>query len=358
MRSTKSIIVFGTWIKKSWSKQLQVYCNLKIEDGYDVYFVSDLHKVTEYRLEGRLQLLGWPSKRPRSFGDFVFLWLLLRRTRPEVVIANFGSVSLVVLVSFLFGIKVRIAFSHSTLTIARTKNIFRQYLRFIVYRLCTHIITVNNDISQQVIRRFRIPKSKVSVLFNSYYPTKNNLLCKKEKIILTVAALEIWKGVDILINAFYNCKSILSGYKLYIIGNGSQRQSLSNLIEKLELTDCVQILGEMRFEEVQEYMRRSEIFVLPSRNDGSPQAILEAMANECVVIATAVGGIPEMIIDYKNGLLIPTVDVLDRLCNSFMTLIDDPLLKQQLSGAAKETVLQKFSATSWAEKLDKIVREN
>jgi glycosyltransferase involved in cell wall biosynthesis len=357
MRSKKSLIVFSTWIQKSSSKQLQVYCRLKNQEGYEVYFVSDLHKVTTIRNQDGLILLGWPSLRPRGLKDLFFLWKLLHSVKPELVIANFTSFPFVILLSYCFRIKKRVAFFHTTLSMTsnQSKPKARTLIRLVLYRLCTHVIVVNQEIYQQVKERFKIPERKLFILLNSYdINASSKPEKKKEKIILTVATLELWKGVDILIQAFHMANKELQDYSLVIIGNGSLKQSLYELVESFSLLDRVHFLGEMRYVQVQEEMKKAEIFVLSSRNDGSPQVVLEAMANECLVIATAVGGIPAMVTDHVNGMLIPVDDVVERLSNALIKAARDSSVRKKLSTEARITVYTHFSSEAWALNLDSI----
>jgi glycosyltransferase involved in cell wall biosynthesis len=90
------------------------------------------------------------------------------------------------------------------------------------------------------------------------------------------------------------------------------------------------------------YYNLLDVFVLPALRDGLPNALLEAMACECAIVATPVGGIPDAITDGVNGLLVPAGDAA-ALATAIHTLLDDAALRQQLGRNARETILREFT---------------
>jgi glycosyltransferase involved in cell wall biosynthesis len=137
--------------------------------------------------------------------------------------------------------------------------------------------------------------------------SRENLEIKNEFLIITVARLEKVKGIEYLIKA----AKIISinqqnQYKsvFLIIGDGSQRKNLENLVRKLNLEDKVRFLGQIPNEKIPEYLVAADCFVLPSLREGFGIVILEAMACGVPVIGTNVGGIPDIIKDGENGILV------------------------------------------------------
>jgi glycosyltransferase involved in cell wall biosynthesis len=356
MPGKKSIMVFGTWIQKSWSKQLQVFCSYKAQQGYKVYFITDLHKVREESVIEGVHVLAWPAQRPDTFRSLVFLAALLWKVQPVMVIANFSSVPLVTVMAWLFRTPVRVAFFHTTFAIKVSESVLRKMIRRGVYRTCTHLVAVNKEIAKQAQRKFRIPENKMHVLLNSYPTAGGVVTMKKKRKIVTVAALEDWKGVDRVVEAFSQVQQQLPEYELIIIGGGSRQDDLKQLVAKSGISKRVYFRGEMKFTEVQSELSEAEIFVLLSREDGSPQVVLEAMANGCSVIATNIGGIPEMISHNINGVLVNSDIAIEQTVMELQRLSNDFDLRRRLSQEAQDVVKHKFSANSWAVKLDLITQ--
>lgn len=130
----------------------------------------------------------------------------------------------------------------------------------------------------------------------------DNDLC----IIGTVSCFKKQKNLTDLIMAFAHAYSINPLVRLEIIGDGIMRQNLEQLIEEKKIGDVVTLLGWQ--EDVAEHMRRWHLFALSSLWEGLPCAIVEARIMKLPVVCYSVGGISDIIIDGKNGFLIPSGD--------------------------------------------------
>ena len=146
----------------------------------------------------------------------------------------------------------------------------------------------------------------IKVIPNGIDPGKFENLTKKPHdgfVIITVARLEKVKGTEYLIGAFARL-SLLGRLSLVIIGDGSERKNLENLVKKLNLEERVEFLGEIPNERIPEYLAGADCFVLPSLKEGFGIVVLEAMAAGVPVVASKVGGIMDIIEDGKTGLLV------------------------------------------------------
>ena len=124
-------------------------------------------------------------------------------------------------------------------------------------------------------------------------------------LVITVARLEKVKGIEYLIEAASRSDLLgRSDILILIIGDGSQRKNLENLVKKLNLQEKVKFLGQIPNEEIPKYLAQADCFVLPSIKEGFGIAILEAMAAGLPVIGTRVGGIMDIIEDQKTGILV------------------------------------------------------
>jgi len=123
-------------------------------------------------------------------------------------------------------------------------------------------------------------------------------------VVATVARLEKVKGIEYLIKSISNLKSQISNLTCLIIGDGSERKNLENLVGKLDLKEKVKFLGEIPNEKIPDYLAQVDCFVLPSLREGFGIALLEAQAAGIPVIGTKIGGILDLIEDGKTGLLV------------------------------------------------------
>jgi glycosyltransferase involved in cell wall biosynthesis len=157
-------------------------------------------------------------------------------------------------------------------------------------------------------------------------------------VIGTVARLDREKGIDVLLTAL----GALPGVELVIVGDGQERPALEQLAATLGVADRVQFTG-WRVDPRHE-LERFDLFVLPSRLEALPLSIVEAMLAELPVVATPVGGVPEMVTT-ETGLLVNPDDP-HQLAGAIRTLLDDPARMRRLGQAGRQQALVQFSATA------------
>ena len=162
----------------------------------------------------------------------------------------------------------------------------------------------------------------------------------EQTVLLFIGRLTEAKGVDVLLRALSGAEEWEENCVLLIVGEGSQKKYLENLGQSLGLVRKVRFLGVC--EDIPELLAAADVFVLPSRWEGLPMVILEAMAAGKLIIATTVGGIPEVIEDGKTGLLVRAEDV-ESLRNVLESVVADVSLREKLGVAAKNRVKQLFS---------------
>lgn len=163
------------------------------------------------------------------------------------------------------------------------------------------------------------------------------------------------KGVFELARAFARVTGDLPGLRLVYAGKGSGVEETRRLADQLGLGGRVEFTGWLEAERARATLAAATIFVLPSFVEGMPMALLEAMALGLPVIATPVGGVPEIVTHQVDGLLVPPGDV-DALAAAIARLMSEPALRERLGRAARETAAQRFSLDSAVERLLGIYR--
>jgi glycosyltransferase involved in cell wall biosynthesis len=127
-------------------------------------------------------------------------------------------------------------------------------------------------------------------------------------------------------------------------------------IADLGIEGTAQVRNWLSAPEVAALLASADVFVLPSRSEGQPMAVLEAMAHGVCVVASGVGGIPELVEDGRSGLLLPPDDV-DLLVNALRKVLDDRDLRERLGGAARQRVLSEFDVDVVWRRLDALYLE-
>lgn len=199
------------------------------------------------------------------------------------------------------------------------------------------------------------PAAKVEVLHNAVaIPDKARLQrrAEREPTLLFLGHLLRDKGVYDLVRAFAAAARRFPQLRL-VLGGVGDVGAIQQLATQLGVQERVSCPGWLGPEHKSAALRDSTIFVLPSYAEGMPMALLEAMSWGVPVVATPVGGIPQLIASEANGLLVAPGDV-DGLADALIRLLQDPALRERLGNAARTTVERGFSLQEALAKLSGI----
>ena len=142
--------------------------------------------------------------------------------------------------------------------------------------------------------------------------------------------------------------------KVLIVGDGSIRPDLMTQTRDLGISEHVEFVGHR--EDTKELVQAMDIFVLPSLSEGIPMALLEAMAASRSVVASRVGGVPEIIEDKVEGFLVEPMDV-NGLAEKCLRLIQSPDMAHKMGGMARARVERDFSAENMTDRVAALYRE-
>ena len=145
------------------------------------------------------------------------------------------------------------------------------------------------------------------------------------------------KGFDVALRALAE----LEGVFLHLVGDGPDRKALEELAAELGLEGRVRFEGWVQ--DVRPALERCDVFVAPSRREAFGMAVAEAMAAGLPVVASAVGGLPELVVHGETGLLVPPDDP-RALAGAVCTLVKDPASARRMGRAGRERVLRHFGA--------------
>lgn len=209
------------------------------------------------------------------------------------------------------------------------------------------IVMPSQGFLREIARLFPTLSGKLSYIYNGIDHAELSQKIRAPaaaglgRYVLCVAAHNERKGVDVLIRSFAKVRNEHPELKLVLLGDGPARPRLEALTWEMGLRDSVVFLGIRPRTDVIGLLRHCEVFVLPSRSESFGIAVLEAMACGRAVVACAVGGIPDIITDCANGLLVPPNEP-SALANALLRVLGDRALRASMGENAFATVQGRF----------------
>jgi glycosyltransferase involved in cell wall biosynthesis len=318
------------------------------DDLYDKWLKS--YDIPLYNLNAFNKTTGYTKKITNLIAGMWRLWKLLRAEKFDAVVTfTHDSNMLGLPLAWLAGVPVRVG---THLGVIRGIPHWREKL---------HSILVNTGIIQVLIAastRTRdnavqegISPNHIEIIFNAISPFKLSAgdrisarqklgLLENDFFLIAVGRLVYEKGHEFLIQAIPSVTRSFPNVAVGICGSGPLFGQLKEQISALALENKVRLLGQ--WENVRELLAAADAFVLPSRWEGLPMALLEAMMAGLPIIATKVEGVEEVIVEGKHGFLVPTENA-NALADAIIQLLTDPQLRHKMGAAAKEQVLELYT---------------
>jgi glycosyltransferase involved in cell wall biosynthesis len=233
---------------------------------------------------------------------------------------------------------------------------------------CDKMIFISQPLIDWALREGVTPESKVAKIYsgielNHFRPVsaeeKKRIRKKwgirpRDPVIGMISKLWEGKGHATLIQAFRDIKREMAQAKLVIVGEGYLQDELVALVDRLGLRDSVLFTGFQM--DVFEIIATFDVAVLPSFFEGMGRVLLEAMAMEKPVVATRVGGIPDLVDDGVNGFLLSPGKTRE-LAQALLKVLRDKKLARKLGKEGRKKTTERFSAESMVQSIDRIYRE-
>ena len=203
------------------------------------------------------------------------------------------------------------------------------------------VLTIYNGIDLTHYRHIDRQKVRVEVRNELNIPVEANVLA-------TVAVLRDLKGIQFMIRAMPKILASYSDAYYLVAGDGTYRDTLVAEVAELGVENRVSFTGMRK--DIPRILSASDVFVLPTLTEALPTVLAEAMAAHLPIIASAVGGIPEMINDYENGRLVSPGNV-QQLTDVVIELLSDGGSRQKMGEAGWEVVNRKFNISEQVRRL-------
>jgi glycosyltransferase involved in cell wall biosynthesis len=223
------------------------------------------------------------------------------------------------------------------------------------------VATTNSDL--EFIRTLGYPKSRIHLIPNAvetdyWRPTCEsplNPIERFEDYILFVGVLNRRKNCELLIRAFSKLHDQRQNLHLIIVGTGPFENRLRKLIEKDMIADKILFLKDISNERLRSLYQNARMLVHPSKSEGLPTVVLEAMASGTPVVVSEIPGSRDVIMDRINGFLFNQESVND-LVDAIETVLDSPNLVSQIKNRAIETIHERFSWSRIAKQMANLMR--
>jgi glycosyltransferase involved in cell wall biosynthesis len=236
---------------------------------------------------------------------------------------------------------------------ALTPGLRRGLLR-VTDRLVDAIVVNCEAVRRELVEIDRVPASFIHLCYNGLDARLYESVREPREgpvVVGVICALRPEKGLDTLLEAFARLGQREA--RLLIVGSGPALDGLQALAAKLDLRDrCV---FEPATKHVAERLRDIDVFVLPSLSEAFSNSLMEAMASGCCVVASRVGGNPELVIEEESGLLFRPGDSAD-LARCLGRLLTDGGLRERLGAAGTRRIREHFSIASAAQRMGAVYR--
>lgn len=316
-----------------------------------VIIFTDRIERADLQLSKNIEVLIWPSTRPKKIKDFIFLYKNIRLYNPKTMISNFGSVNIFLIMGFLFNVKNRIAWCHTLSSQFESKKILTIRKQF-VYKLATKIIANSNATKSDLIKDFCVESNKIYVSYNA---VKENKFINETNPNLIVYAGRIHssKGIETLINAFAIVTEQFPLLELHILGGNLKSDAVNQLkilTHQLNIEKKVIFRGNQTQEKVLEVFSKAYLTVVPSLVEAFGYVVIESFSVRTPVIGSNTTGIVEIVRDGVDGYLF-TPQNTGELSDKIITLLKNPKLRKEFSFNCYQRFLDNFELKESVRKL-------
>jgi len=347
--------------------------NLRVK-GIDVFVLTQHFKGLKRRenIEEvpvyRLFTFGRGKFRSLIFMLSTFLFLVRKRRQYQIIHAHLASSPAIVAViaGRILRKKVIIKFAGAGKTgdIGTARETFVGKLKLKFLRKYTDCFVCPSEEVKRELIEYKFPEERIKKIPNGvdikkFSPVNGNIKEKIKqslnlsynKVVTFTGRLVLGKGLEILLSTWKKIISLFPDSHLLILGKGSLKDTLQNMTNELKIKEYVTFKGEVK--NIDQYLKASDVFILPSLAEGLSNALLEAMACGLPVVATNIGGTKEVIKNGMNGILVEPKNS-EQLAQAVLSLIRDEKRAQRLGRNAQKTVKESYSLDRISKKYTQI----
>lgn len=342
-----------------------------VQSGHDVtvacYFEHTSEMVARYQKAGAKVVLVSPEGiRTTGWRSIIFLYkhlrCIIKQVRPDVTHVQYMAPgATVILLLWLMGVKNIITTSHTAADIYKDLRLVH-----FIQRHCVKVFTCITELAEKsffgtsqlytpetklkkrnhftIHNCLSIDNSPMAIDNSKLYTLHSKLNCFTLGV---VSRLEKIKGMDLVVPAFAEVLKQHPDTRLIVVGDGSLRSTMEQQAVELGCAEHITWAGRQPQEELNKWYSQMDIVLMPSRSEGFGLTAIEAMSNGCVMVASNVGGLPEVVRNGVCGLLHNSEDITD-MANKIVSLISNEDKYKSLQAQSLHEV-EKYSFEHYAE---------
>lgn len=283
---------------------------------------------------------------------------LLKREAIQVVNTHSG------VDSWIGGLAAKLA---ATPVLVRTRHLglpLRRHPLNFVHYMPDRVIACGEAMGRYLVEECGFPKERVvsiptGIDFDQFQPRKPRAEVRRELglgdaefVVLMVGVIRGVKRHEVALQAFQRFSKAHPGAHLLLAGDGPMRREMERLAQSLGIAGRVRFLGHR--DDVPDLLAAADALLLTSRMEGVPQAVTQALGLGVPVVATAVGGVPELVEHEQTGLLIPPEDP-QAAADALSRIVGDPQWASQLGAAGREHTLARFSLSAMLDRTEALL---
>ena len=343
--------------------------SVKVETSFVTFDrdrMGDMNEFVRAMRERGLEIDVIPESRRFDLRVIRALRRIVKRRSPDIILTHQVKSHFLIRLSRLWREYPWVAFHHGYTATDRKMRAYN-YLDRWSLPAARRVVTVCQAFARELTHSGGVAANRINVQHNSIRPEqpvsveeiealKTRLgITREERVLLAVGRLSSEKAHADLLQAVSLLPEVAPGIsaRLVIVGDGPERGRLEEAVASLGLVDRVTFIGQVS--DVRPYYAAADALVLPSHTEGSPYVLLEAMAAGLPVVATAVGGIPEMVEDETSALLVAPRDA-RLMAWAIARILTDDELAQRLAMNASALAATRYSPEAYFRSLVEIYR--
>ena len=302
------------------------------KDLFDVSFITN-HSLSKTRVldivtsDSNIKIYSLNEDAGMSLRARKIMMRILKQIKPDVIHTHLHSYPYVM----IYAIKHHIPIIHTmhNMPIFESKKLGRIILKFLFKHKFAIPVGISNIISEQIKELYHVPSYTI---YNPVDVSKFDIKKDKQKqfTFITIGRMSEQKNQQLLLKSFRILVNNYKNVKLIFVGDGVLKDDLLKLTNDLKLNDYIEYVGNVN--DVENYLKIADAFVLSSIYEGLPMTILEAMAASLPIISTNVGGVKDIVTN--NGILVK-VDEND-LAKAMLSLIENEKLCNEFKNNSYE----------------------
>ena len=311
----------------------------------------------EFLKENDISFLGLPLKTKSIFSPRLIpcYFILKRFIQKEDISVIHAQTRITQFLAFLLSRGLNVAY------VSTFHGFYRSHLMRKTFPCLGDLtIAISQAVGQHLIEDFNLDRRNLRVIYNSVNPELNYSISKDyahlkgNPTLGIIARLSEEKGHLLLFSAFKQLIKVYPQARLLVIGSGRKEGELKDWVNRENLNAGIIFLGDVT--QLNALFKIIDISILPSTLEGLGFSILEAQVNGVPVVASAIGGIPEIIKDRETGILINPSDS-DELYRGIKLLLEDASLRKKIVSNAKQQIKERFSLDKMVLQVESVYKE-